>query len=267
MQILINQRGQSLAAFAQSVGIDRSALTQFMTPGSTRLPRAETLHSISRTCGVSLDWLLGLVASNEEDSDTAPMLEMYPTGTLLNSQLLDQWHREALGYKIRYIPATLPDLLRTDAVSQIEFSNYDHEELAAVEELSRSRLSYSRRPETDMEVCMSMQNLELFAIGQGIWQGVPLEIRRQQLHHMADLIEELYPTFRLFLFDQRELYASPYTVFGPRRAAIYIGNLYVVVNSLEHIKSMTRHFDGLIRIARIGPDRAARHIRQLLGKI
>jgi transcriptional regulator with XRE-family HTH domain len=268
MQLLISQRDQSLAAFANSVGIDRSALTQFMAPGSTRLPRAETLHSIARTCGVSLDWLLGLTASREDGNDaSAPMLELQHTGNLLNSQLLEQWHREALGYKIRYIPATLPDLLRTEAVGQIEFFNYDREQLAAVEEQSRSQLSYSRRPETDMEVCMSLQSLELFAHGLGIWEKVSMEIRSEQLRHMADLIDELYPTFRLFLFDQRALYPSPYTVFGPKRAALYLGNMYLVVNSVEHIKALTRHFDGLIKIARIGPDRASRHIRKLQTQI
>ncbi len=49
----------------------------------------------------------------------------------------------------------------------------------------------------------------------------------------------------------------PTRYFGPKRAAIYLGNMYLVVNSLEHIKALAAHFDNLIRIANIGPDRVA----------
>ena len=35
-----------------------------------------------------------------------------------------EWHREACGYKIRYVPTTLPDLLKTEAVAEYEFNRY-----------------------------------------------------------------------------------------------------------------------------------------------
>lgn len=262
MGILIDQRRQTLASFARSVGLDRSALSQFLAPGSTRLPRAETLHAIAGTCGVSLDWLLGLIASEDAAGETAPMLEMVETDNRIDSRLLSAWHREATGYKIRYIPSTLPDLMRTDIVSQYEFGIFERDQIAAKEEASRDQLNYSRRPETDMEVCLPIQRLEAFARGEGLWADLPLEARREQLRYMADLAEEMYPTFRLFLFDGREISPSPYTVFGPRRAAIYLGKMYVVINAVEQIKALTRHFDNLIRIAEIGPDRVAATIRQ-----
>jgi hypothetical protein len=52
-----------------------------------------------------------------------------------------------------------------------------------------------------------------------------------------------------FLFDRRSRYSVPLTIFGPKRAAIYIGNMYFVLNSTEHIRALTRHFDDLIRVA------------------
>ena len=261
MAVLIARKGNSLAAFAREVGLDRSALSQFLAPGSTRLPRAETLAAIARTCGVSLDWLLGLIASEEAAASNVPMLEMVETMGIGDNELLTQWHREATGYKIRYVPATLPDLLRTPEVAAHEFASYASAAREAREEHAREQLTYSRRPETDMEVCMPLQTLETFAAGQGIWTGLSAGARRAQLNHMAALIGEMYPTFRLFLFDERRLYASPYTVFGPKRAAVYLGNLYFVVNSAEHIRELSRHFDNLIRIASIGPDRAEEFLR------
>lgn len=264
MALLIAQKGFNLSRFSQQIGIDRSALSQFLAPGSTRLPRAETLCSIARTCGVSLDWLMGLIANETFDEDVAPMLEVERVTQDTSSKMIAQWHREAMGYKIRYVPTALPDLLRTEAVRAFEFNAQNRNEREARDQQARDQLVYSRRPETDMEVCMPLQRLEQFSRGQGVWSGLPVRLRRQQLEHMITLIDELYPTFRLFLFDEREAYAAPYTLFGPLRAAVYLGDMYLVVNSVEHIRALTTHFDGLIRVAHYGPDRVTERISELI---
>lgn len=260
MALLIAQKGFNLSRFAKSIGIDRSALSQFLAPGSTRLPRAETLCAIARTCGVSLDWLMGLIAAETFGEEKAPMLEVERVTDDTGSRMIADWHREAMGYKIRYVPSALPDLLRTESVRNFEFYTHDRDDRQVRDQLARDQLIYSRRPETDMEVCMPLQRLEEFAKGQGVWRGLPVDIRREQLDHMVALITELYPTFRLFLYDGRESYAAPYTLFGPLRAAVYLGNMYLVVNSVEHIRALAGHFDQLIRIARYGPDRVSEFI-------
>lgn len=266
MALLIDKRGETLSTFAKAVSIDRSALSQFMAPGSTRLPRAETLHAISNICGVSLDWLLGIIASEQNATEKITTLEIQHTNKDVDREqkLLNKWHKEATGYKIRYVPATLPDLLRTEEVSHLEFTHYSPRELSAKDQASQYQLAYSRRPETDMEVCLPIQRLEMLARGEGIWRSIPVEVRKKQLETIIELTSEMYPTFRLFLFDERKLHASPFTVFGPTRAAIYLGDMYLVVNSVDLIKSLTRHFDDLIRIASVGPDRIKEHINELL---
>ena len=37
-------------------------------------------------------------------------------------------------------------------------------------EQAEARLEYSRRPETDMEVCSAVQSIESFARGEGVWR-------------------------------------------------------------------------------------------------
>jgi hypothetical protein len=123
------------------------------------------------------------------------------------------------------------------------------------------RLDYTRRPETDMEVCMPRQRLELLAEGKGHWATLTREARREQLDYMARLVDELYPSFRLFFYDQRRTYSIPYTVFGPQRAAIYVGEMYLVLNATEHIRSLTRHFDNLIRRAVVSAHEVPAFIR------
>src|SRR3546814_19371462 len=95
-------------------------------------------------------------------------------------------------------------------------------------EQAASRLAYSRRPETDLEACASLQSLQGFARGQGIWDKLPVAERKLQLSWMIALVEELYPTYRWFLYDGLAHYSAPVTIFGPTPAAVYIGNMYFV---------------------------------------
>tara|TARA_R110000751_G_scaffold307897_1_gene434035 strand:- start:49690 stop:50583 length:894 start_codon:yes stop_codon:yes gene_type:complete len=267
MALLIAKKGFNLSRFSKSIGIDRSALSQFLAPDSTRLPRAETLCAIARTYGVSLDWLMGLIANETFDEETAPMMDVERVNDVTGSRKIAEWHREAIGYKIRYAPSALPDLLRTEAVRNFEFNAHNSDTQMARDRQAKDQLTYSRRPESDIEVCMPIQRMEQFARGQGIWEGISVDTRRQQLDHMIELIDELYPTFRLFLYDGRAAYTAPYTLFGPLRAAVYLGNMYLVVNSVEHIRALTSHFDQLIRIAVYGPDRVAGFIEQQIKEL
>ena len=252
--------GATRAAFAKSIGVDRSALTQLLSGQSTRLPRADTLRSISERYSVSLDWLLGLSQDETLAAEIKPALEIAEADDSNNDTLLERWHKEATGYKIRYVPAQVPDLLRTPDVIAYEYSGRAAPSPSWQLRNAEFRLDYNRRPETDMEVCMPRQRLELLAEGKGLWRGLDRDARQAQLDYMANLVDELYPSFRLFLYDQRRTYSIPYTVFGPQRAAIFVGEMYMVLNATEHIRSLTRHFDNLIRHAVVSSNESAAYI-------
>lgn len=260
LQIMIARSGATRAAFAKSIGLDRSALTQLLGSQSTRLPRADTLRRICTEYAVSLDWLLGLSQDEKLAAEIKPALEIAEAQGADEDTLLERWHKDATGYKIRYVPAQIPDLLRTPDVIAYEYSGRAGPSPSWQLRNAEFRLDYSRRPETDMEVCMPRQRLELLAEGRGLWRGLDRRARQAQLEYMTRLVDELYPSFRLFLYDQRRTYSIPYTVFGPQRAAIYVGEMYLVLNATEHIRSLTRHFDNLIRHAVVSSNESAAFI-------
>ena len=81
---------------------------------------------------------------------------------------------------------------------------------------------------------------------------------------MSRLLDDLYPTFRLFLYDGRMRYSVPYTIFGSIRAAIYVGDMYLVLNATQPVLALTRHFDNLIRSAIVNPHESAAFARTLV---
>ncbi|AWC23532.1 helix-turn-helix transcriptional regulator [Aminobacter sp. P9b] len=262
LKSLVQRSGLNQSAFAASVGIDRSALSQLLSGATIRLPRAETLLTIASAHRVSLDWLLGLSQDEGVTGEIRESLEIEEASGGFERTLIAKWHAEAAGTKIRYVPAGIPDLLRTEALVDYEadISNKNREVQAGE---TQYRIDYNRRPETDMEVCMPRHTLEIFARGLGVWSGFPETDRKQQLRHMADLLDDLYPTFRLFLYDGRMRYSVPYTIFGHSRAAIYVGDMYLVLYATDPIRTLTRHFDNLIRAADINAHETAAFARRL----
>jgi transcriptional regulator with XRE-family HTH domain len=265
---LIARSGLSRSAFAERLDIDRSTLSQVLAGTTERLPRAETLAAIARDRKVSVDWLLGLTQQGGLGADvlTQP-LEIESGGTSPADMRLTRWHNEAAGYKIRYIPTTLPDLFKTEAVIRYEYRTLTEPVSASRIEAATARLEAQRRPESDMEVCSTIQAIEGFTHGEGYWRGLPVAQRREQLRHMISLMDELYPTFRWFLYDARDRYSVPITVFGPLRATIYVGQMYMVFNSTEHIRALTAHFDELIRAARVQPPDVPPFLQRLLDEL
>jgi transcriptional regulator with XRE-family HTH domain len=263
LALVLRRAGETRSGFASSIGLDRSALTQLLSGRSDRLPRAETLRRIAERYAVSLDWLLGLSQDETLAAEMRPVVEITAAVGAEEETLLERWHKEAVGYKIRYVPAQIPDLLRTPDVIEYEASRGAMDDAAWQLREAEFRLDYNRRPETDMEVCMPRQRLELLAEGRGQWRGLGIKARRRQLAYMAALLDELYPTFRLFLYDQLQSYSIPYTVFGPQRAAVFVGEMYLVLNTTEHVRTLARHFDNLIRNAVVAPQEAAAFVRSL----
>ncbi len=262
---VIEERGVTRSAFATEIGLDRSTLSQLLSPGNERLPRAETIVSIARVAQVSVDWLLGVIEQGRAGTQlVANALEIEPGAGLPMDERLERWHKEAVGAKVRYVPSTLPDLLKSPAIIRYEYEAYGALVPQARIEQAEARLAYTRRPETDIEVCTSSQSLRDFAEGRGIWDRLDREARVKQLESMAELTEELYPTFRWFLFDGLWRYSAPYTIFGAKRAAVYLGNMYFVFNGGEQIRALTRHFDDLIRGARMQPPDVPNFILGLL---
>lgn len=262
LRLLLARHGRNQSTFAASVGIDRSALSQLLSGQSTRLPRAETLLNMAETYGVSLDWLMGLSQDEGLASEIRESLEIEEGTGGFDHTLLAAWHAEAVGTKVRYVPAGIPDLLRTDAVIAYEAGITRKSRENQIDEKAY-RIDYNRRPETDMEVCMPRHMLEIFAKGNGVWSGLSEADRREQLDHMARLIEDLYPSFRLYLYDGRQRYSIPYTIFGQIRAAIFVGDMYLVLNAVAPIQKLTRHFDNLIRAAEINAHETADYCRSL----
>lgn len=259
--------GISGAALAREIKIDRSTLSQLLSEDSERLPRADTVAAIASALQVSVDWLLGLSQETRRSADI--LLESLQIARAASpaDEGLARWHEDALGYKIRYVPTTLPDLAKTDAVVDHEYRHRVSRSTDQVLAAGKDKLEYSRLPETDMEVCMPVQGLTGFARAQEMWEGLSADARREQLDRMIQLAEELYPSLRFYLFDALTHYCVPLTVFGPLRAVIYIGQMYFVFNTTEHVRVLTRHFDSLIRAAVVQANDASRFLRDLRAEI
>jgi transcriptional regulator with XRE-family HTH domain len=266
----IRRSGLSKTEFADRAGVDRTTISQLLSPTNRRMPRVDTILALASAHELSIDWLVGLSNVGPVEAElmrhtSSPSFEA--PGPSPSDERLLGWLGEAAGYKIRYIPATLPDLLKSDAVIRYERSRSAGPNAAQTIDTTAARLAWARNPDTEMECCSSVQSIRSFARGEGIWSRLGVATRRDQLERMIELLDELYPTFRWFLFDGLRLYAAPLTVFGTQRAALYLGQLYLVLTSADHVRTLSRHFDGLIREADVQPTAVPAYLARLLRRL
>ena len=268
LAMLLDSGDQTHSAFARAAGFDRSTLSQLLAVDNRRLPRVETLLAIARTSGVSVDWLLGLSHDGPIRTDIVrEQLALTRNELSPLDEALIGWYQVSAGTKVRYLPSTLPDLLKTPAVIRHEVARYATTRPEQKMETAAARLAMARSPGTDVECCNSIQAIEGFARGQDIWGSLEPRRRLEQLDHMIELCDELYPTFRWFLYDGRQRYAAPVTVFGLERAVLYLGQMYMVLTSEEHVLAFVQQFDDLIRAATVQPPEVPRLLRRLRTEI
>ena len=258
------RRGLNQSSFARASGLDRSTLAQLLSDTGPRLPRAETLAAIATSCGVSVDWLLGLSQREQRGESMGEVLSIEPHDDMPIDDRMYRWMLEAAGAKIRTVPVSFPDLLKTPAVLRHEYRHAAGDAAPRSWDSVESRLLYLQQPETEMEACATVQALEELGQGRGLWKGLSLAHRSEQLERMAQLCHDLYPGFRLFLFDRRQNYSVPFTVFGSSRAALFVGGIYFVFTWTEHIRALMRRFDMLVREAVVQPPDLPAFARGLL---
>lgn len=258
--------GLSQAGLARATGVDRSTVSALLA-GGTRLPNAQLAADAAQALGVSCDWLLGLSPRPEPALDLlAAASHVTEAPRALIDETVFAWHREAAGYKIRHVPATLPDMLKTRAMVAWEYADHlgrsPEQALRAFEE----RLAWMRGSGSDYEIAVPLHEVQALAEGSGYYRGLAPDLRAEQIERLAHLAETLFPRLRLCLYDARRVFSAPVTLFGPRLAALYLGRHFLVFRDPARIETFAAHFDGLVREARVGAREAPAWLRALAGQ-
>ena len=260
-------KGMSRAALARAAGVDRSTLSQLLAPG-TRLPNAQLAADCAQALGISADWLLGLTGRPEPIADLlATSLTVAEAPRALIDETIFGWHREAAGYKIRHVPATLPDMLKTRAMVEWEYrpqlGRTAEQALGAFED----RLQWMRNARSDYEIALPLHELAAFAAGTGYYEGLPRAVRIDQIDRLIQLTDQLYPSLRLYLFDAKRVFSAPVTIFGPLLAVVYLGRHYLAFRDSARVESISQHFDWLVKEAAFSARDVPGHLAKLRDRI
>ena len=257
-------RGLSKSALARSAAVDRSTITQILADQGDRMPNAQLVAACAAALSVSADWLLGLTERPELLADLmAAALTLTEAPRAPVDDTILAWHREAAGYKIRHVPATLPDMLKSQDVMRWEYAPHLGRTIEQAIGASEDHLNWMRSARSDYEIALPLHEFEAFARAEGYYRGLPRQVRLDQIDRLGQLYAQLYPSLRLYVFDARCLFSAPITVFGPLLAALYLGRNYLVFRDTARVDAMAAHFDWLVREAVIG----ARDFPSLLARL
>ncbi|WP_425071188.1 helix-turn-helix domain-containing protein [Sagittula sp. S175] len=268
LTLAMAQAGTNQTALARAIGVDRSTLSQLLKDEGARLPNAHVVASCAQALGVSSDWLLGLSDRPERAADLlANALTLTEAPRALIDEQIFAWHQEAEGYKIRYVPPSLPDMLKTREILAWEYEPHLGKTTEQAINASTDRLEWMRASQSDYEIALPLSDLHAFAEGSGYYAGLCPDKRRAQLDQMAELTEALYPRLRVTLYDPRRLYSAPLTVFGPLLAVLYLGRNYLAFRDRDRVATFTAHFDHLVKQAEVSARALPAHLKGLRDAI
>lgn len=263
----MQRRNVSRSALARETGVDRSTIGQLLKIDLPRLPNAQLAADAAAALGVSTDWLLGLTNRPESPGDIiAAALAFSPAERSSADTQLLEWHREAAGYKVRHVPATLPDILKTERMLDWEYSTFRDRDIAKAIDAMREQLEWLQSGVSDYEIAIPIHEIQACASGAAYYEGLEPAIRHEQLQLIADLCENMFPRLRVFLFDAHKVFSAPVTVFGPNLAVVYIGQCYLAFRESLRVTSLTNHFDWLVREAVVDARNVPEYIHSLLDK-
>lgn len=242
--------GMSQSALARAIQTDRSTLSQALSDDGTRLPSAHVIGACAHALGVSTDWLLSLSDRSETAADlVSNSFSLSQAPRALVDEQIFAWHREAAGYKIRHVPATLPDMLKTHEMLTWEYGPHLGRTTQQAINASQDRLNWIRDAGSEYEIALPLYEVESFVRGTGYYRGLPAALRQSQTDHLIALTRQLYPRLRIYQFDARRLYSAPLTIFGPLLAVFYAGGHYMAFRDRKRIETFSGDFDTLIREA------------------
>ncbi len=247
------EKGMTQSGLARAAGVDRSTISQLLSGAGARLPNAQLVGECAAALAVSADWLLGLTERPERLAELlATSLTMTEAPRALIDETIFGWHQEAAGYKIRHVPATLPDMLKTRAMLRWEYEPQLGRTVDQAIGASEDRLAWMARSGSDYEMAVTLHEIEAFARAEGYYRGLPAEVRSGQIARLRELYRQLYPGLRLYAFDARRVFSAPVTVFGPLLAVLYLGSHYIAFRDTTRVQGFAQHFDWLVREAEVG---------------
>ena len=262
---VMSMKGVTKSGLSRAAKVDRSTIGQLLKNDHPRLPNAQLAADAANALGVSTDWLLGLTNRPETPGDiVAAALSLSPAERTSADEQLLEWHHEAAGYKVRHVPATLPDVLKTKRMLDWEYASVRERRLPEAFSAMQDQLQWLSSGVSDYEIAVPVHEIESCAAGTAYYKGVEKSVRYEQLGFIADQCDQMFPRLRIFLFDAHNVFSSPVTIFGPNLAVVYVGQCYLAFREVERVKSLSSHFDWLVREAVVDARNVSTHIRSLI---
>lgn len=264
---VMSMKGMTKSGLSRATNVDRSTIGQLLKNDHPRLPNSQLAADAANALGVSADWLLGLTNRPETPGDiVAAALALSPAERTSADEQLLEWHHEAAGYKVRHVPATLPDILKTKRMLDWEYASVRERRLPEAFSAMQDQLQWLSSGVSDYEIAVPIHEIESCAAGTAYYKGVDEAVRYEQLDFIADQCDQMFPRLRIFLFDAHRVFSSPVTIFGPNLAVVYVGQCYLAFREVERVKSLSSHFDWLVREAVVDARNVSTHIRSLIER-
>ena len=210
--------------------ITKAALIRLLSDDLDRLPDTYTLVKLAHALDVSLDYLLGL-GLQRMDSAMSFGADFFPDPFSSENTVYEELFLSQTGGYFVYVCETLPELLKTRAVLEIELG--DTARAAAYHARMEAVCSAAATRENNGLVIMDRRTIDQLISGTGLYVGLNAQQIREQIERLTSFIDSQQPTLTACVVDYRNHGLAQVFLSTPCRVVSRMGDGYVTTGNAE----------------------------------
>lgn len=228
----------SLTQLAYASSITKAALARLLADDLDRLPDTYTLIKLAHALDVNLDYLLGL-GLQRLDASISFAADFFPNPFSSENTLYEElFLTQTSGYFV-YVCETLPDLLKTRAVLDIELG--DSTMSAAYHARMQALRSAASQRENNGLVLMDCRVIDDLLTASGLYRGLTTQQVREQIDLLGSFFDSQLPTVTASVVDYRKTGLAQMFLSTPCRVASRMGDGYVCTGNAELYQHLRQH--------------------------
>jgi transcriptional regulator with XRE-family HTH domain len=241
------KKGVSISRLAEDSGISRSVLSGYLSD-DTALPNAVNLVRLARALDCEPGVFLPSLASGSEGGMITDVTQ------LSHAMVPDDRMREMLdaissaqGEFIYYVPSTIPEPIKTDAVFEFEYAATDNGNLRSYIEAMRSMLTMPLNGGLLIDEVLLLD----LAHTRGIYRGLAPSAAEEQLHNLLTFSGERFPQWQIKVIRRLEARINPCFVVGE---SLLLQEFFAYIIHIQNRKVITGVQGRLNEVFRQGTD-------------
>jgi transcriptional regulator with XRE-family HTH domain len=241
----LQKKELSVSGLARLSGISRSVLSDYLSDDPA-LPNAVNLVRLAQALDCEPGFFLPVTSPSVEPGSVSAVMHL--SDVMVNRDLLRESldkTQDAENAYIYYVPGTLPDPFKTDALLDFEYQSITEKDLRPYIVAMRAMMA---QPLNGAMLIAEETLLDLHYL-RGVYEGLPREAANEQLHSLIVASRAHFPQWQIRVYRRRDFKVNPCFMVGESALIQVFFNYIIQMDSINLIQAVQAKLNEVQRTA------------------